>query len=63
MKRLFAFSMLALLVAGCRTPRTGYVPTDESGVMTVFEDGGVAAEAPGEAVFLYGGFADGVYHF
>jgi PBP1b-binding outer membrane lipoprotein LpoB len=35
MKRLFALSALALLVAGCHTPRTGYVPTDESGVMTV----------------------------
>lgn len=35
MKRLFAISLLSLLVAGCHTPRTGYVPTDESGVMTV----------------------------
>lgn len=38
MKRLFAITMLALLVSGCHTPRTGYVPTDESGVMTVHLD-------------------------
>ena len=35
MKGLFAIAMMGMLMAGCSTPRTGYVPTDESGVMTV----------------------------
>ena len=35
MKRLLAVAMVCVGLTGCYSPRTGYVPTDESGVMTV----------------------------
>lgn len=57
MRRLLVLSLLGLLVAGCHTPRTGYVPTDESGVMTVQlddHDYDIAVNNTVEALFEMG---------